>query len=184
MTVLCILAAGARALAQQAPLTLEQAVNQALDTYPAVRASIEQVSAAAAGINLARTVYLPRTDFLGQMNRATRNNVFGVLLPQPVISSMTGPVLGTNSASSVWGTALGALVSWEPFDFGLRSATVGVAQSVRESANAQVGVTRLQVGTAAADAFLTVLAARQIVQAAAAGKVDGGQPANERVRIS
>src|SRR6266511_3979781 len=157
------------AAAQQAPLTLEQAVNRALDKYPAVRASLEQVSAASAGINLARAVYLPRADFLGQMNRATHNNVFGLLLPQPVISSISGPVLGTNSAGSVWGTALGALVSWEPFDFGLRSATVGVAQSVRESANAQVGVTRLQVGTAAADAFLTIVAARQIMQAAAAG---------------
>ena len=111
--ILLVLAALAKlpAAAQPVSLTLEQAVNQALDKYPAVRASIEQVSAAAAGINLARTVYLPRADFLGQMNRATRNNVFGVLLPQPVISSMTGLVLGTNSASSVWGTALGVLVS-------------------------------------------------------------------------
>src|SRR5712691_6871991 len=182
MTVLCILATGARALAQQAPLTLEQAVNQALDTYPAVRASIEQVSAAAAGINFARTIYLPRADFLGQMNRATRNNVFGLMLPQPVISSITGPVLGTNSASSVWGTALGVLVSWEPFDFGLRSATVGIAQSVRETANAQLGVTRLQVGTAAADAFLTVLAARQTMQAAAAG-VERARVVNESVQV-
>lgn len=103
--------AGPPAAAQPVSLTLEQAVNQALDKYPAVRVSLEQVSAASAGINLARTVYLPRTDFLGQMNRASHNNVFGVLLPQPVISSMTGPVLGTNSASSVWGTALGVLVS-------------------------------------------------------------------------
>src|SRR5213592_4846574 len=136
------------AAAQQAPLTLEQAVNQALDKYPAVRASIEQVSAAAAGINLARTVYLPRADFVGQMNRATRNNVFGLLLPQPVIPPMTGPVLGTNSLTSVWGTAVGGLVSWEPFDFGLRPATVGVAQSVRDSSNAQLAVTRLQAATA------------------------------------
>src|SRR5712692_4328428 len=174
--------AGLPATAQPVSLTLEQAVNQALDKYPAVRASIEQVSAAAAGINLARTIYLPRTDFLGQMNRATRNNVFGLLLPQPVISSISGPVLGTNSASSVWGTALGVLVSWEPFDFGFRSATVEVAQSVRETANAQLGVTRLQVGTAAADAFLTVLAARQIVQAATAG-VERARVVNESVQV-
>ena len=83
--MLALAAHAGPAAAQQAPLTLEQAVNQALDKYPAVRASIEQVSAAAAGINLARTVYLPRADFVGQMNRATRNNVFGLLLPQPVI---------------------------------------------------------------------------------------------------
>src|SRR6059036_1378007 len=169
------------ATAQPVSLTLEQAVNQALDKYPAVRASIEQVSAAAAGINLARTVYLPRADFVGQMNRATRNNVFGLLLPQPVIPPMSGPVLGTNSLSSVWGTAVGGLVSWEPFDFGLRPATVGVAQSVRDSSNAQLAVTRLQVGTAAADAFLTVLAAHQTAQSAAAG-VERGRVVNESVQ--
>ena len=113
------------ATAQQQPaLTMPQAVQQALDRYPAVRSSIEQVRAAAAGINLARTSYLPRADFLGEVNRATHNNVFGQLFPQSVIPSMTGPVLGTNSAQSVWGSAVGALVSWEPIDFGLRCATV------------------------------------------------------------
>src|SRR5215470_9826711 len=88
-------------LAQPPPLTIDQAVQQALDKYPAVRSSLEQVSAAAAGINLARTAYLPRADFLGQVNRATHNNVFGMVLPQGIIPSISGPVLGTNSLSSV-----------------------------------------------------------------------------------
>src|SRR5947208_17143301 len=57
---------------QKPPLTMPEAVQRALDKYPAVRSSLEQVSAAAAGINLARTSYLPRADFLGQVNRATR----------------------------------------------------------------------------------------------------------------
>ena len=62
-----------------AQLTLEQAVQQAMTRYPAVRASLQQVSAAAAGINLARTNYLPRADFMGHLNRATHNNVFGMM---------------------------------------------------------------------------------------------------------
>src|SRR5215468_1538205 len=98
---------------QQSPLTMEQAVQQALDRYPAIRSSLEQVSAAAAGINLARTAYLPRADYLGQVNRATHNNVFGMMFPQSVIPSISGPVLGTNSLGTVWGTAVGGLVSWE-----------------------------------------------------------------------
>src|SRR5690348_5905548 len=88
-------------------LTLDQAVERAVSTYPAVRVSLEQVSAAAAGIGLARTSYLPKADFLGQANRATHNNVFGMLLPQSVIPSISGPVLGTNSLNNVWGTAVG-----------------------------------------------------------------------------
>src|SRR5260370_1356307 len=119
-------------LAQATALTIDQAVQQAVDKYPAVRSSLEQVSAAAAGINLARTAYLPRADFLGQVNRATHNNVFGMVLPQSILPSLSGPVLGTNSLSNVWGTAVGSLVSWEPFDFGLRKANVDIATSVRD----------------------------------------------------
>src|SRR4051812_16582547 len=112
------------ALNCHAQLTLEQAVTQATGAYPAVRTSLERVSAAAAGVNLVRTSYLPRADFLGQINRATHNNVFGMILNQPlaVVPSISGPVLRTNSLESVWGSALGSLVSWEPFDFGLRRA--------------------------------------------------------------
>ena len=55
------------------------------------------------------------------------NNVFGMLLPQPVIPSISGPVPGRNALTNVWGSAVGALVSWEPFDFGLRRANVGAA---------------------------------------------------------
>src|SRR5919206_476458 len=93
-----------------AQLTLEQAVTQATRKYPAVQASLERVSAAAAGVSLARTSYLPRADFLGQVNRATHNNVFGMLLnqPLPVISPISGPVLRTNSLESVWGSGVGS----------------------------------------------------------------------------
>jgi outer membrane protein len=153
----------------RAQLTLDQAVEQAMAKYPAVRASLEQVSAAAAGINLARTSYLPRADFMGQVNRATHNNVFGLLLAPSIISPISGPVLRTNSLDTVWGSAVGLLVSWEPFDFGLRQANVGVAHAARVVASAQVAVTRLQAGTAAADSYLTIAAAEQTVLAARAG---------------
>src|SRR5437588_11376860 len=136
--------------AQPTPLTLAQAVQQSVEKYPAIRGSLEQVSAAAAGINLARTAYLPRGDFLGQVNRATHNNVFGLLLPQSVIPSISGPAQGTNSLNNVWGTAVGALVSWEPIDFGLREANVDTAKAARDRAAADVNVTKLQVSTAAA----------------------------------
>jgi len=155
--------------AQPGPLTIGQAVQQSVDKYPAVRGSLEQVSAAAAGINLARTAYLPRADFLGQVNRATYNNVFGLLFPQSVIPSISGPVLGTNGLNSVWGSAVGTFVSWEPADFGLRKANVETAKATRDRATAEVNVTKLQVATAAADAFLTIAAAQQTVVAARAG---------------
>src|SRR5215471_10187015 len=116
----------AAACAAQAPppLTIRQAVESALRNYPSIRVSQEQINAAAAGIQLARTAYLPRIDALAQANRATRNNVFGLLLPQSVIPSISGPVIHSNNFGTVWGSAIGSLVTWEPFDFGLRQATV------------------------------------------------------------
>src|SRR5262249_38625434 len=75
------------------PLRLDQAVEQALSNYPAIRAARAATQAADEGIGLARTSYLPRADLLWQENRATRNNVFGLLLPQSTIPAISGPVL-------------------------------------------------------------------------------------------
>ena len=146
--------------------TLEEAVNFALTNYPAVRVALERVSAARGGADLARTNYLPRADLLWQSNRATRNNIFGLLLPQPIISPISGPVLPSTSNDSVWGSAAGALFSWEPFDFGYRRATVQSAQAAEGRATAEVKLTRLDVAAATANAFLTLLAAEQRVRAA------------------
>jgi outer membrane protein TolC len=162
-----LVAAGASLFGQS--LTISQAVEGALRNYPAIRVSQEQISAAAAGIQLARTSYLPRVDLLAQANRATRNNVFGLLLPQNVIPSMSGPVIGSNNFGTAWGSAAGVLVSWEPFDFGLRRANVGVAAAARTEAEATLQRTRYDVAVATADAYLTLAAAEETVRAAQAG---------------
>jgi outer membrane protein TolC len=150
-------------------LTLAQAVDGALKNYPSIRVSQEQVNAAAAEIQLARTAYLPRIDTLALANRATRNNVFGVLLPQSVIPSMSGPVIGTNNLGTVWGSAVGVLVSWEPFDFGLRQANVAAASAARKQSEAETKRTKFEVAVATADAYLTLVAAQETVRAAQAG---------------
>lgn len=157
------------ALFAQQPLTIPQAVENALRNYPAIRVSQEQIGAAAAGIQLARAAYLPRVDFLAQANRATRNNVFGLLLPQNVIPSISGPVLGSNNFGTAWGSAAGVLVAWEPFDFGLRRANVAVAAAARMAAEASLDRTRYDIAVATADACLTIAAADDTVRAAQAG---------------
>jgi outer membrane protein len=169
LRLLSVLLAGAILSSSQTPLTLAQAVNDALRGYPSIRVSQEQMNAAAAGIQLARTAYLPRVDALAQVNRATRNNIFGALLPQSVIPSMSGPVIGTNNFGTVWGSAAGVLVSWEPFDFGLRSAGVAAADASRARSQAGVERTRFEVAVSAADAYLTLAATEETVRAAQAG---------------
>ena len=46
-------------------MTLSQAVDSAVRNYPSVRVSQEQINAAAAGIQLARTAYLPQSGRAG-----------------------------------------------------------------------------------------------------------------------
>jgi outer membrane protein len=147
-------------------LTIAQVIQDAQQNYPAIHVSEQELNAAVANIRLARTSYLPRLDGIVEVNRATRNNVFGTLLPQSTLPSMSGPVIGTNNGGSVWGSAAGLLVNWQPFDFGMRHAKVESAAAARDRANANVQRSQLEVSNAAADAFLTVLAAGQAQNAA------------------
>ncbi|MEZ5403234.1 MAG: TolC family protein [Bryobacteraceae bacterium] len=152
-----------------AQTTVQQAVEGALARYPAIRIPAERKAAAEAGILLARTAYLPRVDFHTQLNRATRNNIYGMIFPQSVIPAISGPPNPANSMTNVWGSAVGLLVSWEPFDFGFRKAKVEEAEAARRTAESALDRTRLEVATRTADAYLTILAAEQTVKAAAAG---------------
>lgn len=153
----------------QSTLTVREAVDRALKNYPAVTVSQEQIGAAAAAIDLARTAYLPRVDAIAQVNRATRNNVFGLLLPQSTLPSMSGPVIGTNNFGTAWGSAVGVTVSWEPFDFGLRRARVQSAAAAKSQAEAELEQTRFEIAVTTADAYLTVAAAMETIRAAQAG---------------
>src|SRR5437588_5480486 len=148
--------------------TLEEAVEFALKNYPAVRASLERVRAAQAGVGVARTSYLPRTDLLWQSNRSTDNNITGLTIPNSVIAPITGQVSLSPSNRSAWGSASGLLFSWEPLDFGYRGARVDAARAAQNRAAAEASLTRLDVSVATVNAYLTLLAAEQTVRAAQA----------------
>jgi outer membrane protein TolC len=166
---LLVLPSGAVAQETATPLKIEHAIELAAQNYPAIRVAQAQAAAAGANTELARNAYLPRVEMNWQQTRGTRNNVFGQFFPQPGIPPISGPLLGNSSfTESAWGSGGGMLVSWEPFDFGLRKAGVEAAQSIAREAEAKIAVTRLDVVAAAADAFLRVVAADQAVRAAQA----------------
>ncbi len=155
---------------QQTPpktFTLEQAVDYALQNYPAVRASLELVSAARAGVTLARTQYLPQLNGVYQDSRATQNQVPGIWLATPITPTVEGPI-GPSSGQSFWGSQAAALFSWEPLDFGLRSARVGQARSAEAKSQADLALTQLQVAAAVGNYFLLAVANQQAAMAAQA----------------
>jgi len=153
--------------AADAALTLSAAVDLALHNHPATREAHAGSAAAQAEVGVARTAYLPRLDMLWQVNHASRNNVFGLLLPQPVVPSVSGPVL-SETLDGVWSSAGGLLLSWEAVDFGRRRAAVDVARAQSGAADAQGKAAELDIASAAADAYLAVLAADASLTAAQA----------------
>lgn len=149
--------------------TVQQAVGYALQNYPAVRAALERYNAARAGVGLARTAYLPRLDALYQGDRGTRNSVLGVLLPQsPAVLSSTQGSVRPASDRSFLVSGVGALFTWEPFDFGFRRSKVRSAEATESRTAAEINLTRLGVAAAVADASLAVLADKQRVRASQA----------------
>lgn len=150
------------------PFTLKQAITTALKNYPSIRGAQAKVSASQSGVTLARTAYYPDLNLLAQLNRGTRNNITGVLLPQGVIPPISGPPIDDPSFGMAWGSAIGALFSWEPIDFGLRKANVNLAEAEVKRANANTQLTEFQVASAVADTYLKVLATKQAVKTAEA----------------
>ena len=150
------------------PVTLQQAVQHAIDNYPAIHASMARVDAQQSGVDLARTAYLPRIDTSFQINRATRNNVAGLLLPGTSIPSISGPVFDSTSLSAIWGGAGAVVMTWEALDFGSRGASVDLARAQVTRAQAGAALTQLETGISTADAFLRLAAAQETVRAARA----------------
>jgi outer membrane protein len=148
-------------------VTIDQAIDYALQNYPAVRASLEELSAAHVQIGLARTAFLPQLSGVYQDSRATQNQVDGIWLPTSLNPAIEGPVQ-PSSGQSFWASQAAALFSWEPVDFGLRSARVDRARSTEDKSRADLALTRLQVATAVGNYFLLTVASEQATAAAQA----------------
>jgi outer membrane protein TolC len=143
-------------------LTISSAVDLAALRYPAIRAAAARQEAARDSIGIARAAYLPRADMLWQLNRATTNKANLTPLGQAIVPIPTEPARETTGHSD-WNTLTGLLLSWQPFDFGARQAQVGAARSAYDSARRGAELTKLDVESSAAAAFLDLAAARRLV---------------------
>jgi outer membrane protein TolC len=150
------------------PLTIGAAVEAARRDYPIAVEASARATAASEAVGEIQASYFPRLDGLWQVNRASRNNVFGLLLPQSIVPPISGPVLGTDTIESAWGSAAGLLFSVEVFDFGRRSAALQAARAQAAAGDATAELARLDAGVAAADAYLSALGAQQANVAARA----------------
>jgi outer membrane protein len=150
------------------PITLADALALAQEKYPAIKAAEEQQIAAQNQVGVAKTAYLPRVDMLWQTNRSTDDNRTGLLLPQGVLPSISGPVAVDAPGKSAWSSAGGALINWQPFDFGKRAGQVDVAQKGAKAAVSATDLTRLDVAARTASAYLDAATAHQLIGVAQA----------------
>ena len=99
------------------PLTLSDAAAAALCLNPQWRASAAAVQVQAASVGEARAAYLPRVNLgLGRLRTATR------------YPDMEG------ADNTAWGTTQQATASWRLWDFGVRSANLGLADRLLAAA--------------------------------------------------
>lgn len=171
LATLAAVSAGIGASAQEPPteaLSLRQTLDLAIEAYAEVRASRAELEAAEEEVGVAEAAYLPETDLYLQWNRATRNNVFGLVLPGGNLPGISGPALDETTSESTFGGIAGALFRWEAFDFGVRAANVRAAEAFRRRAGAELELTRIEVSLGAADAFLSLAGMESAVAAAEA----------------
>jgi len=149
-------------------LTLEQAVQTALQDHPTLarEAAIEQ--AADARLDLARTGYFPQLDVALQANRATANVVRGATFPTRGLPGISGPIGQPVMDSGAYGSLASLSASWDVLGLLARVASVDAALRDRERTYAGGDVVHLQIAFNVADAFLGTLARAEAVKAARA----------------
>lgn len=110
-------------------LTLQDAIKIADTNYPAIRAKTSKIKAARYNLKLQRQNLIPELDIDLQSNISTLNNINGLMYPQNAVLPISGPVTNGNSNNSVWGSAAGIQLSWEPFSFGERDSKIRLGKS-------------------------------------------------------
>ncbi len=161
-------AQGAQPEVPQAPLTLKAAVDLSARNFPAIQGSLAAVAAAESAVDLAKTAYLPQAEMRLGVNWATRNNVFGLTFPNGVLPGISGPVQEVSTITSVFGSSAGVLLSYEPFDLGLRRANVRAAEAARSRALAGRELIEYEVALATGNSYLRAVANQRAVLAAEA----------------
>jgi outer membrane protein TolC len=147
------------------PLTVEAAVAYAVAHHPAVDTARAQEQVQNAQVDLARTALLPQAGLVAQLNRGTDNVVPGSSFLMPGIPSMSGAARGRDFTGGEFGSALGVWAAWGFTDLPRRMAITDMTLAQAREAQAATAARALIVGYEAADLFVTVITAMEIVRA-------------------
>jgi outer membrane protein TolC len=144
-------------------LTLQAAVNSALNNYGTVKAKGSYLKASQASVKEASSVYLPNLNLAAQQAYGTANGQFG---PVIAIGGLTAASSGPPFLTQNWNAAFGGLylanISWDFFSFGRVRENVRVAEAQVVQDASDLDQEKFQLQVRVSGAYLNLLAAQRI----------------------
>lgn len=149
--------------AQPVQLSIKETLEKVQHNLPQLEAYRQQAAAAKENIPLAKNSLVPDLTAGYQVNVATFNNITGMSYPGFLLP-ISGPPSAGNDMNFIPGTALGALVKWNPFTFGQRNAAIEKAAAQYKQAGAAYNEQLFQYQYAAVNLYLEVLYLKQVLR--------------------
>jgi outer membrane protein TolC len=119
----CLMILSLYAFAQPRTISIKEALTLVASSQPQMKAYEQQSQAASYSVKMARNSLMPELTAGYQAGYATYNNITGMSYPG-LILPISGPPSSANVYDPVAGTALGAIVKWNPLTFGQRQAAI------------------------------------------------------------
>ncbi|AXY74153.1 TolC family protein [Paraflavitalea soli] len=166
-TFLVLMAGPGIVTAQPIKLSLQETMEKVQHNLPQLEAWRQQVEAAKENGSLAKNSLVPDLTAGYQVNLATFNNITGMSYPGFLLP-ISGPPSVGNDMNFIPGTALGALIKWNPFTFGQRNAAIEKAAAQYKQASASYNEQLFQFQYAAINLYLESLYLKTVSRLSAA----------------
>lgn len=147
--------------AQPIRLSIKETLQKVQNNLPQLEAYRQQMAASKENIPLAKNSLVPDLTAGYQVNMATFNNITGMSYPGFLLP-ISGPPSISNELNFIPGTALGALIKWNPFTFGQRNAAIEKATAQYKQANAAYNEQLFQYQYSALNLYLEALYLKQV----------------------
>lgn len=157
------LAAAQPVCAQQVNLSIKDALQKIETHLPVLETYRQQANAAQQNIAFAKNTSVPDLTAGYQVNMATYNNITGMSYPGFLLP-VSGPPSLNNDLNFVPGSAIGALIKWNPFTFGRRPAAIEKAEAQFKQANAAYNEQLFQYQYTALNNYLQALYYKQVIK--------------------
>lgn len=144
-------------------LGIKEVLQKVEKNLPQLEALRQQAKSTEQNIALARNTAVPDVNAGYQVNLATFNNITGMSYPGFLLP-ISGPPSVNNKLNFVPGSALGALLKWNPFTFGQRNAAIEKATAQFKQANAAYNEQLFQYQYSAVNLYLEIIYCQQVLK--------------------